>query len=239
MSASRVISFVVLAGLAGCGRGTRAPDGAVSDAVGNPDAMGFPAPPALGAQIDRMGRPAISTALVAVLASAGPAKTAQKDAYNHAADPAAWRTTMLQTNVTVERELRGNLAVLDAIDRGLTTPMAGCGSALMYVGPPGASTYQGAADMFADDQLYVDTARQSCSVYLALEFEHASGGTVPHSTCGGRMLGHDVIDATYSVLVSGLGDYDPRRGDLVPKIRDGATVHPDITDTFPFLGPPH
>jgi hypothetical protein len=239
MTVMRIIPLILAAGLAGCGRDTRASnDGAVPE-VPNPDAMGSPAPPVLGAQIDRMGRPAISTALVASLASAGPAKTAQKDAYNHAGDPTTWKTTLVQTNVTVERELKTNLAVFDAIDRGLTTPMAGCGSALMYVGPPDATTYQGAAELFADDQLYVDTARQSCSVYLALEIEHASGGTLPHTTCGGRMLGHDVIDVTYSVLASGLGDFDPRRGDLVPKIRDGATVHPDITDAFPFLGPPH
>jgi hypothetical protein len=238
MSAVKVIPLVVAAGLASCNGDARTPDGAVPDG-GNPDAMGFPPPPTPGAQIDRMGRPAISTALVAVFATAGAAKTAQKDAYNHAADPAAWRTTPLQTNVTVERELKANLAVLDAIDRGLTTPMAGCGGGLLYVGPPGAGTYQGAADMFADDRIHVDTSRQSCSIYLALELEHASGGTLPHSTCGGRMLGHDVIDVTYSVLASGLGDFDARRGDLVPKIRDGVTVHPDISDVFPFLGPPH
>jgi hypothetical protein len=238
MSAMRAILAVVAVGLTGCGGNSRTPDGGTADAI-NPDAMGFPPPPMLGAQIDRMGRPAISTALIAVLAPAGTSKTAQKDAYNHAADPAAWKTTTLQTNVTLERELKGNLAVLDAIDLGLTTPMAGCGNALMYVGPPGAMTYQGAADLFADDQLHVDTSRQSCSVYLALEIEHASGGALPHTTCGGRMLGHDVIDATYSVLASGLNDFDPRRGDLVPKIRDGAAVHPDISDAFPFLGAPH
>lgn len=234
----KVLPLVVATCVAGCGGSAASPDGAVTDA-GNPDAMGFPPPPTLGAQIDRMGRPAISTTLVAVFATAGAARTAQKDAYNHAADPAAWKTTPLQTNVTVEGELKANLAVLDAIDRGLATPMAGCGGALLYVGPPGAGTYQGAADMFADDRIYVDTSRQSCSVYLALELEYTSGGALPHSTCGGRMLGHDVIDTTYSVLASGLGDFDAGRGELVPKIRDGVTVHPDISDVFPFLGPPH
>lgn len=232
-------SFLILAvAIAGCGDNGARPDGAINHDGGNTDAPSFPAPPALGAQIDRLGRPAVGTALIAMLLS-GAARTAQKDAYNHAADSAVWRTTMLQTNVTIERELATNLAVLDALDKGLATPMAGCGSALKYATPLGTTTYVGAADLFADDQLHVDTSKATCGVYLALEIEQASGGAFPHATCGGRMLGHDVIDVMYSVLASGLAGLDSANN-FSPRLHDGASVHPNISmDIFPFLGAPN
>jgi hypothetical protein len=225
-------------GPAGCGDNKGVPDATIVRDTGTPDVPGLPLPPALGAQIDRMGRPVIATALIAVLAAAGPAKTAQKDTYNQATDPATWPSIPVQTNVTIAREMAGNLAVFDALDKGLATPVAGCGSALKYVGPPDSLTYLDAAILLADDQLYVDTSRQTCSVYLALEIENASRGTLPHTTCGGRMLGHDVIDVTYSLLLSGLAGLD-QTNNFSPRIRDGVGVHPDISDSFPFLGAPN
>jgi hypothetical protein len=240
--------FVVLAlAVAACGGNPKVkPDASVGEDAGatdagNPDAPSMPAPPALGMQIDRMGRAAISTALVGLLAPAGPAKTAQKDAYDHASDPATWKTTMLQTGVTIERELEVNLAVFDAIDKDFLTPQGtqpGCGNALGYSGPPRPTSYVVAADLFADDQLYVDTSKPACTVYLALEIEQASGADPVHTTCGGRMLTGDVIDVTYSVLASGLGGLD-LAGDLSPRIHDGIAAHDDVTVAFPFLGVPH
>jgi Domain of unknown function (DUF4331) len=232
------VGFAAAVALAGCGRDEPAVDDAIRDDAGTTDAPAAPAPPALGAQIDRMGRPAITTALIAVFSPPGAATTAQRDAYNQAADPAAWRTTALRTNVTIADEIEANLAVLDALDRGLAPPTQGCQSALMYAGPPGAGSYQQAADLFADDQLYVDTSRPTCEVYFALELELASAGSIPHLTCGGRRLDHDVIDATYSLLASGRFGLDATNG-FRPNLRDGVAVHPDIREVFPFLGPPH
>ena len=225
-----VVLAAALAGCHGSGAGSEVP---VHD--GN-EGAGAPPPPALGAQIDRMGRPAITSSLIAVFAADGAAKTAQKDAYNQAPDPATWKTTMLPTNVTIERELEANLAVFDAIDNGLAIP--GCGNALSYVRPPSATSYQNAADLLADDQLYVDTSKTTCTVYLALEIEQASAGSSVHYACGGRMLKHDVIDVTYSVLAAGLAGLDPANN-FAPKLHDGVAPHPDVKDTFPFLGAPH
>ncbi|HEX2692372.1 MAG TPA: hypothetical protein VHN14_37455 [Kofleriaceae bacterium] len=229
---SFVKSLVVLAiALAGCGDNKLQPGLPFHDA-GDRDAPSFPPPPpALGAQIDRIGRPAISTTLVAVFA-ADSSKAAQKDTYNHAADPATWKTTMLQTNVTIERELEVNLAKFDAIDQ------AGCGNALKYSGPPSPTSYRAAADLFADDQLYVDTSKPTCTVYLDLEIELASAGSFIHRTCGGRMLNHDVIDVSYSVLAAGTDGLN-QATEFSPKIGDGVIAHKDTKDTFPFLGPPH
>jgi len=234
MTARHAVLLAVVA-LAGCGD-NRPPGGA--DDAGDPDASVFPAPPVLGPQIGRLGRPLIATALIGVFATPGAGKTALKDAYNHASDPATWTTTELQPGVTIEHELAANLAVFDALDTGLAVAAPGCGNALRWVGPPSTQSYRGAADLFADDQLYVDTSKPTCTAYLALELELASGGALPHTSCGGRTPSHDVVDVTYSVLAAGKAGVDPAN-DLAPRIHDGVAVHGDLTSSFPYLGAPH
>jgi len=225
--------------VAGCNDHRLAPDGSVpddapADTSTTPDApVGMPPPPVLGAQLDRVGRPAISTLLIAVFAAPAD-QTAPKDAYNHAPDPATWKTTLLRTNVTIEAELQASLAAFDAIDTGAAT---GCGNALAYTVPINAISYRPGADLLADDQLYVDTSKQTCNIYLALEIERGSLGRFTHTECGGRTLAHDAIDVTYSVLASGIDGLDPLTG-FGPKIHGSLSAHPDIKDTFPFLGPP-
>jgi hypothetical protein len=226
--------------LAACGdnRHGRGDAGEVIDDADVPiDAPTLPRPPKLGAQIDRMGRPAISTALIALRDAAGTARTAQKDAYNHAADPATWKSTTVKTGTTIARELAVNLAVFDALDKGLAGAggaLPGCGNPLVHSGT-GAAFYQAAADLLADDQLYIDTSKASCSVYLALEIEKAGGAA--HTTCGGRMVTHDAIDVTYSVLAAGLDGLGDAPA-FAPLVHDGAAVHTDVKETFPFLGAP-
>jgi hypothetical protein len=229
--------------LAACGGGKRDPelgtDADVQHDAGTPDAAGFPPPPVLGPQIDRMGRPAIATTLVALLAPPGAARIARRDAYNDATDPATWLTTLIDTNDTIEHELEVNLAIFDALDRDIVTmPSPGCGSALGYVGSPSPASYQVAAVLFADDQLYVDTSRSACGVYLDIEIEIASNLDHIHMTCGGRTPSYDVVDVTYSLLISGLAGLDPASG-LRGLIRDEVDAHTDVTPTFPFLAPPH
>jgi hypothetical protein len=225
-------------GLAGCGDNAAGVDHTVRHDADVPDTAGLPPPPALGPQIDRAGRPLITTALIAPLVAAGPARTAIRDAYNHATDPATWKDVMLPNAVSIERELEASLAVFDAFDRGMTSVAgAGCGNAIRYPGSAGPDSYKVAADLFADDELHVDTSRASCPVYFALELEYASSGDVPHTTCGGRMPGHDVVDVTYSVLAAGQFGIDAA-SDFAPRLRDAVTVHGDIKDSFPFLGPP-
>jgi hypothetical protein len=162
-----------------------------------------------------------------------------RDAYNRAPDPATWKATVLEGTVTVEAELKANLAVLDAIDKGLVVAreLTGCGNAVLYAPLPGPASYQGAAEIFADDQLYIDTSKPTCEVYLSLEIEKASNATFPHRECGGRTPSHDAIDTTYSVLAGGTDALDPAT--LNGQISDGAAAHHDVQDTFPFLGAPH
>jgi hypothetical protein len=228
--------------LGGCG----SPSDAIHHDGGNLDGAPLPPPPALGAQLDRMGRPLISTALIGVFAPAQD-QAAMRDAYNRAPDPATWATSLISTGVTIETEMETNLAVFDAFD--IADPMIsnpGCGNAVLYVPPPlppgPSSSYRVAADLFADDEIYVDTAFASCPIYLALEIQYATtgAGTKGHTTCGGRTPSDDVVDLTYSMLAAGKDGVDPTTSDGAPKLHDGVAAHTDIKESvFPFLGSPH
>jgi len=169
-----------------------------------------------------------------------------RDTYNHAPDPATWAATTISTNVTIEAEMEANLAVFDAFDIGANVPNAGCGNAVRYLSPPlppgPSSSYRVAADLFADDELYVDTAFTSCPLYLALEMQYATTGAITkgHTTCGGRMPSHDVVDLTYSMLAAGRDGVDPASSNGAPALHDGVAAHADIKESvFPFLGSPH
>lgn len=231
-----VTSLTLLAiTLAGCSAGGS--DASVHHDAGTLDAPDRPPPPTLGVQIDRLGRPAINTMLIGLLTTPAAAQAARKDAYNHAPDPATWATTLLEPGVTIEQDLAVSLAVFDALDKGLPITKAGCGNAMSYAGPANPASYQPAAELLADDELYVDTSRTTCNVYLALEIEQVSAGSFVHTTCGGRTLTHDAVDVTYSMLAASYNGLDPV--DLGPKLHDGVAAHTDVKDTFPFLGPPH
>jgi hypothetical protein len=96
----------------------------------------------MSSQVDRMGRPAVNTALIDLLASTG-----KKDQYNQAADPAGWPGLF-------ESEIAANLAALDTLD-GVP------GNALL---PPLVL-----ASVLVDDRLLIDAAQPSCDAYLAVE----------------------------------------------------------------------
>jgi hypothetical protein len=238
MRKTLAISAVVSAAL-GCGDNRAGFEGEIHHDGGNPDAAQFPAPPALGAQLDRMGRPAIVTTLIGTFAS-DSTKATLRDAYNQAGDAAAWIGTTLRPGVTIEAELKTNLATWDAFDTGLSLTGAGCGNALHYMADPGPDSYKFAADVLADDELYVDTSKSVCTVYFALELEKLSGGNLPHGTCGGRMPTRNVMDAMFSMLAAGTAGLDGPGNDFAPKIHGSLTAHSDVKDiTFPFLGAPH
>jgi Domain of unknown function (DUF4331) len=155
----------------------------------------IPAPPVLGAQIDRFGRPAVNTALNNTFNPAVPATEAAKDAYNADSVSTGW-------SAKYTGEVAGNLAILDSLDTV-------CGNQLLAA--PGAVTatrYKGLADVLADDRVWINTASTTCGQYLAVEAN--ATGVVPNMDCGGRTLKYDVIDTTYSVLavgaLSGVGD---------------------------------
>jgi hypothetical protein len=228
------ILAATLALAAACGNdGGNGKDAAQSDAP-----AAFPPAPALHAQIDRLGRPTINTALNGTFVKDAAAKTAQKDAYNAATDPAMFPTTQVTASRTVTAEFAANLAIFDVLDRGQSITNAGCGNQALYMSPASPTSYGTLASVLADDRLYVDTAKSSCDFYLSLEVDVATGGAIAHTQCGGRAPSHDVVDTSYSLLMSGLNGFNVST--LAPLQHDGVAAHADISDTvFPFLGAPH
>lgn len=226
MSKLELLALPVL--LVACGDNLK---GNNNNGDGGGDANNFPNPPALGAQIDRFGRPAINTALDAVL-DVDPTKDQKKDAYNQATDPATWGTTDLG-GTTVTAEFLKYIAIYDMLDAAAAQATTGCGN-------NGIANADLAA-VLVDDQMYVDTGKGVCGVYLSLEAEAASGGFVTHMHCGGRTLTDDIADVSYSFLFGGLTNgFTPDNGNFIPKFGDGASAHTDVdNDTFPFLGAPH
>jgi hypothetical protein len=168
-------------------------------------------PPTLGAQIDRMGRPAINTALNQAFNADTDEKDAEKDAYNAASDPADWSayTEAFETS----------LGILDALD-------AECGNQLLA--GTGDTPYGALAGVLIDDQLYVNTDKGTCGAYLGVEAEAL--GLVEDGSCGGRTPSYDVIETSYSVLAAGaLSGVDDT-------IAEDDMTHDE--DTFPFLAGP-
>jgi len=179
---------------------------------GEPKPRGAGNAPSLGLQIDRMGRPAINTALNATFESDAEIKGAAKDAYN-AAGPATWSS--------FEGEIKKNLAILDSLDTN-------CGNQLLA--GAGANRYATLASVLANDQIFVNSASGTCGVYLGLEGEFVGALKAGEGGCGGRTPVDDVIERSYSVLAAGiLAGVD----DTITK--DDADH--DIT-TFPWLAAP-
>jgi hypothetical protein len=162
-------------------------------------------------RIDRAGRPAISAALISTFNPS--ARDADLDRYN----------TSGNFNPAFREIMEASLAILDSLD-------GQCGNQLAIDGGSD-NPYQPLANALNDDQIYVQSDRESVgSVYLGVEGE-ALGALMPgQGSGGGRVPGDDVVERSYSVLVAGqLGGID----DLV----DSDDADHDI-DVFPFLAAP-
>ena len=86
------------------------------------------------------------------------------------------------------------------------------------------------AALFADDFQIVDVSKP-CETARYLGIEQAVLRGDPHDGCGGRRPNDDVIDAIYSMLIT---------GQLDPPIRDGASqATKPATDRFPYLAAPN
>jgi len=205
-------SALAIGALSGVGDGVPADDGTVSAEFPYLAAPGpaWPSPPTLGGLVDRLGRPGVSTALIGTFNADDTAKGGLKDDFNQA-ERADWPD--------YTTELAANLAIYDAAD---TT----CGNQLL-AGDAGAGRYATLAGALTDDRLYLNTEGATCTTYLAVEADATD--LVPNDDCGGRGLGYDVIDITYSALavgaLSGVGDGVDA---------DDATV----SSAFPFLADP-
>ncbi len=258
-----MISLCATLALAACGDNKQRPDAAPRRDSLSIDAMcsDCPPAPALGTTLlDRMGRPAINTALTHPFDSSATAANAAKDAYNANMNEATWVATY-------GTEIRANLGIFDALDAGVcgnglcengenTGSCAadcptgsgtglGCGNQLLFQAPTSATSYGSLANILAADALYLDTSRGACTHYLAVEIGVALN--TPHSTCGGRTPQYDVIDYTYAALAMGPAGFasDAQRS---PKFNcdaldmhcgDDVGPHTDYLSAFPYLGDPH
>lgn len=175
-----------------------------------------PAPPALGTQRDRAGRPLVTLATIHPFDTDGGRAVAEDD-YNANGDASAWGS--------YAGEIAKSLAVYDALDET-------CGNQALADGDAGDDNiqrYGALASLLADDRLWLDTTQTTCAHYLAVE-ESAVNKT-PSMDCGGRALGYDVIDATYSLAAAGASS---------SAITDGVAKVASKTDgpTFPYLVAP-
>ncbi len=211
-----LVSLALVAASCGDGNGSN-PDAPRPIDARPPDA-GPPAPPTLGAQMDRMGRPAINTALNHTFDANNTTKQAAKDAYNSNTDKSTWASDFAG-------DFRAGLAILDGLEGG-NPPNYGCGNQL---GADLASPrYSALAGLLSDDELYVNSASGTCSAYLAVEANALN--ILPNSDCGGRVMNYDVIKTSYSTLVIG----------ALSGLDDGITSEavPSDPTTFPFLAAP-
>jgi hypothetical protein len=180
-------------------------DGGAGGSSANPPA------PKPGALIDRMGRPAISTALIHTFDNNPEAKDMAKDKYN-TDEPEAWASH--------QPEVEKNLAILDGID---TT----CGNQLLAGMDVAPGRYSGLAGALVDDRLWLNTAAMACQAYLAVEAN--ATGVLANNDCGGRTLAYDVIDVSYSVLAAG----------ALAGVTDSINTPNDVAgEVFPYLAAP-
>ncbi|MEO8361274.1 MAG: hypothetical protein ABI672_14680 [Vicinamibacteria bacterium] len=173
-----------------------------------------PAPPALGAQIDRMGRAGVNTALTAPFDLNATTHNATQDSYNAASVPSGWGASFTS-------RIASNLAILDSLDTV-------CGNQLLAGPAPVAGRYNTLATVLADDQVYVNSSSGTCNVYLAVE---ANAVGITNTDCGGRTPLVDTIDRTYSVLAIG----------ALSGVTDGVASDADgghSVSAFPFLKRP-
>ena len=174
-----------------------------------------PPAPALGAQIDRFGRPAINTALNHTFDADAAAAGKAKDTYNQDGDSSKWSVNAA--------EFAKNRGILDGLDTK-------CGNQLLAAMPLDNKRYNTLAGALANDRIFVDTSAVSCTTYLAVE----ANGTMllPNKDGGGRKLDYDVIDVSYTVLAT---------GELMAiKADDGVPADADTKgEIFPYLAAPH
>ncbi|MCE9578873.1 MAG: DUF4331 family protein [Deltaproteobacteria bacterium] len=214
-----------------------------TDANTTPDAFVQPAAPTLGTQVDRLGRPAINTALNHTFDPDAARKQAAKDAYNAAANPATWATTALGTGDVVVTQFETNLGIIDSLDSSATVD--GCSDGHhppFYTAAADKTAYQTLAGALANDALLLNTASGTCAPaasprqgYLAVEGAMATS-TAPMS-CGGRAPTYDVIDMSYTVLAAGIGPALSTTTWVSDGVDTKGTGAANNTD-FPFLAAP-
>jgi hypothetical protein len=209
------------------------PETSKPDTSTNPDtgvdSGGNPPVPTLGAQIDRMGRPAIATALISAFEATQATKDTAKNEYNANATQSGWVAAY-----GTPGKMGGHLAIYDGLDVA-AVPGDGCGNQLLakdgglLSNNTNAGVYGTLAGVLADDRLWMNTAGTAATAYLGVE-GNAVGLAGLTMERGGRTLTYDVIDITYSAVAIGAfsGVTDAIAADAT---KTGGT-------TFPYLAAP-
>lgn len=211
----RLMMMMLAVSLAGCGDDTTTTmPGMDMTAASNP-------PPKVGTQIDRMGRPAVNTALTNPFGLIMPSTDAVKDAYNAESNPAMWQSKFMT-------DIQTNLAVLDSADT-----VCGNSVGVMGDGADGGNRYAFIAGVLADDELYVNTTSGTCGLYLAVE-ANALGLSAAAGDCGGRTPLEDVVDESYTLLTAGVNAYLANPHAVTDGI-DSDADHTASATAFPFL----
>ena len=218
--------------LAGC-EGEPGPGQQGPDAMPAPDAGGappMPPMPALGGQIDRVGRPLVTTMLVEAFEPDEGERNQGRDAYNGDDEPATWQADWTD-------EIRTSLAILDSLDSAGEDNEFGCTNPLAELGTgedPEALRYRGLAEILADDRLYLNAVACVDGGYLGVENQVAFADGDAVTACGGRRPTDDVVDITYTTLIAGPGAVAISDTLAADDGEIGAS-----NTAFPFLGEPH
>lgn len=213
-------SLAMLALLGACGSTPATPDTGTPvadmgvpgiDSGPSDGSLGRTHPPTIGTQIDRMGRPGITTALVRTF-HPDAERGAAHDAYNQASNPTAWTSNL--------GAMTESLAILDSLDTN-------CGNQAFAGTTAVAGRYDTLGGVLVNDRLWVNSATAS-NIYLAVEAN--ATGFLANTDGGGRPLSADVIDETYSLLAVG----------AISGVGDGVDADADTSGiTFPYLANPH
>jgi hypothetical protein len=146
-----------------------------------------PARPALGAAIERVGRPLTGNALLGTLAP-DDVSDRRKEAYNRAA-----RAEWSQFAADIER----TLALYDGFD-------GTCGDQwLAGRNAKPAIRYRVLAELLADDRLWINSKSAVCTEFFAVERAALAPSGSPSADCGGRTPDSDAIDVLRSLWVGG------------------------------------
>jgi hypothetical protein len=183
-----------------------------------------PPAPTVGAQIDRLGRGAINVAVTDPFNITQMGQDATRDAYNADSNEAGWVAAWVP-------DLEAMLAIYDGAD-------GTCGNQFLAdTTKVDKSRYATFATVLADDRLYLDTSKTTCSLYLGVEL-NAVG--VANSDCGGRTPNEQVVHETYTAATVGAAGFKSDGSfavtDGVQADGDGATA--SLT-AFPFLAAPN
>lgn len=173
-----------------------------------------PARPALGVQIERVGRPLTGNALLGLFAPES-VSNGLKEAYNRAA-PADWSKFLA--------DIQRGLAYYDGFDRSRGNQwLAGRDG-------DGSHRYEALGKLLADDRLWINSGSTACTRFLAVELTALAHPEVPNDDCGGRTPNYDAVDVFRSLLMQG----------TETGLEDGVDRddHAHSISEFPFLSPP-